>query len=61
MGNAGSGQRRLPQRLVEQPAGFKNLWDSPNLLLQKFPAEEFTATAKVRLDPRFEGESLACS
>lgn len=41
---------------VEDPAGRKNLWDLPNLLLQKFPAEEFTATAKVRLRPRFEGE-----
>src|SRR5262249_33322131 len=43
---------------VEVPAGFKNLWDSPNLLLQKLPAEEFTATAKVKLDPRFEGEKF---
>jgi beta-xylosidase len=41
---------------VEQPSGFRNLWDVPNLLLQKFPAEEFVATAKVRLDARFEGE-----
>jgi beta-xylosidase len=40
-----------------QPAdGYKNLWDLPNLLLQKFPAEEFTVTAKVRVDARFEGE-----
>jgi len=43
---------------VELPAGFKNLWDVPNLLLQKLPAEEFTATAKVKLDPRFEGEKF---
>lgn len=43
---------------VEIPAGFKNLWDSPNLLLQRFPGEEFTATAKVKLDPRFEGEKF---
>lgn len=41
---------------VENPAGHKNLWDLPNLLLQKFPAEEFTATAKVKLQHRFEGE-----
>jgi len=41
---------------VEQLAGYKNLWDLPNLLLQKFPADEFTATAKVRIDARFEGE-----
>ena len=43
---------------VETPADFKNLWDSPNLLLQKFPAEEFTATAKVKMTPRFEGEKF---
>lgn len=43
---------------VQQPDGFKNLWDLPNLLLQKFPAEKFTATAKVRLEPRFEGEKF---
>lgn len=29
----------------------KNLWDAPNLLLQKFPAEEFTATAKINFQP----------
>lgn len=41
---------------VENPAHYKNLWDLPNLLLQKFPAEEFRATAKVKFQPRFEGE-----
>ena len=43
---------------VQQPESYKNLWDVPNLLLQKLPAEEFTATAKVRIDARFEGESF---
>ena len=43
---------------VGRSNGFRNLWDAPNLLLQKFPAEEFTATAKVALDPRFEGEKF---
>lgn len=41
---------------VEVPENFHNLWDVPNLLLQKFPAEEFTATAKVKMTSRFEGE-----
>jgi beta-xylosidase len=41
---------------VQQPENYKNLWDLPNLLLQKFPVDEFTATAKVKLEPRFEGE-----
>ncbi|WP_455497372.1 glycoside hydrolase family 43 protein [Coprobacter sp.] len=35
-----------------------NLWDVPNLLLQKFPAESFTATAKVIFSPspKYTGE-----
>lgn len=44
---------------VQQPDGYKNLWDLPNLLLQKTPADEFTTTAKVKLTPRFEGERFA--
>jgi beta-xylosidase len=43
---------------VQQPANFKNLWDLPNLLLQKFPADKFTATTKVTLEARFEGEKF---
>jgi beta-xylosidase len=43
---------------VQQPENFKNLWDIPNLLLQKFPANQFTATTKVTLTPRFEGEKF---
>ncbi len=49
----------LRMNSVQNPEGYKNLWDLPNLLLQKFPAEEFTATAKVKLEPRFEGERFA--
>jgi len=41
---------------AQQPDGYKGLWELPNLLLQKFPAASFTATAKVRVNPRFEGE-----
>jgi beta-xylosidase len=44
---------------VQTPENYKNLWDAPNLLLQKFPAEEFMATTKVTLTPRFEGEKFA--
>ena len=43
---------------VELPENYTNLWDLPNLLLQKFPADEFTATTKVTLNPRFEGEKF---
>jgi beta-xylosidase len=34
---------------IATPEGHRNLWDIPNLLLQKFPAPRFTATAKVTL------------
>jgi beta-xylosidase len=30
------------------PTQFKNYWDVPNLLLQKFPAPEFTVSSKVK-------------
>lgn len=43
---------------VQLPDDFKNLWDLPNLLLQNFPAEEFTATTKIKFDPRVDGEKL---
>ncbi|MFT3738140.1 MAG: glycoside hydrolase 43 family protein [Breznakibacter sp.] len=36
---------------VPVPKGYKNLWDVPNLLLQKFPAPEFSATAKLTFTP----------
>lgn len=35
---------------------IKNLWGAPNLLLQKMPAEEFAATAKLTFYPHFDGE-----
>jgi beta-xylosidase len=38
------------------PEGVKNFWDVPNLLLQKFPAPEFTATAKVAFTARANDE-----
>ncbi|PRY10913.1 beta-xylosidase [Pontibacter ummariensis] len=33
------------------PENYKNFWDVPNLLLQKFPAETFTATTKLSFTP----------
>lgn len=39
------------------PEKATNLFDVPNLLLQKFPAEEFTATAKMTFNARFDKES----
>ncbi|HEY6504443.1 MAG TPA: glycoside hydrolase 43 family protein [Chitinophagaceae bacterium] len=34
----------------------KNYWDLPNLLLQKFPADEFVVTTKLAFKPRLDGE-----
>lgn len=48
----------LRMNSVQTPENYKSLWDIPNLLMQKFPAEEFTATTKVTLEPRFEGEKF---
>lgn len=43
---------------VPIPENYKNLWDVPNLLLQKLPSDKFTATTKLRFHPdgRFVGE-----
>lgn len=43
---------------VPIPDTYKSLWDVPNLLLQKMPAPDFTATVKLTLKPdsRFTGE-----
>ncbi|WP_316830572.1 glycoside hydrolase 43 family protein [Pedobacter aquatilis] len=40
------------------PESAKNLWDVPNLLLQKFPAETFMATTKLTFkpNPKLENE-----
>lgn len=41
---------------VPLPDAHKNFWDVPNLLLQKFPAEQFTATTRVTFTPRTDEE-----
>ncbi|WP_443944922.1 glycoside hydrolase 43 family protein [Pedobacter sp. AW1-32] len=40
------------------PDEAKNLWDVPNLLMQKFPADEFTTTTKLTFkpNPKLENE-----
>ena len=40
----------------KQAPGLRNLWDMPNLLLQKLVAEEYTATAKLRFTPGGAGD-----
>lgn len=41
---------------VALPDDFKNFWDVPNLLLQKFPAPEFTVTTRVKFTARTDDE-----
>lgn len=47
-------------RLYSAPVtdDYKNLWDVPNMLLQKFPAPTFTATMKLKFQPtgKYHGE-----
>ena len=35
---------------------WKNLWEVPNLFLQKTPADEFTVTAKIRFTSKADGQ-----
>lgn len=47
--NPSKSQLRLYTQLLPEDA--VNLWDAPNLLLQKFPSEEFTVTTKLNFHP----------
>lgn len=40
----------------ELSQNFKNFWEVPNLLLQKFPAEEFSAIAKLKVSAKDDGQ-----
>jgi len=45
-------------RLFAQPEPHpQNLYDAPHLLLQKFPAEEFSVTTQLELSPQTDGDS----
>ena len=41
---------------VYQPDSIHNLWSMPDILGQKLPGEEFTATIKIKFKPRHENE-----
>jgi len=43
---------------VPVPDSMINFWSVPNLLTQKFPAPNFTATTKLTFTPRTEGEEV---
>jgi beta-xylosidase len=41
-----------------KPEGATTLWTVPNLLLQKLPADEFSATTKLTFNHRFDSEEV---
>ncbi|MFA9389876.1 MAG: glycoside hydrolase 43 family protein [Prolixibacteraceae bacterium] len=43
---------------IPRPVDEEGLWNVPNLMLQKFPAEEFTATAKLIFNARTNNEEF---
>lgn len=43
---------------MPRPADAINFWNISNLMLQKFPAPEFTATTRLTFDARFDGEEV---
>lgn len=43
---------------IPRPMHTVNQWNISNLLLQKFPAPEFTATTKLTFNARFDGEEV---
>ncbi|HUC80148.1 MAG TPA: glycoside hydrolase 43 family protein [Flavisolibacter sp.] len=53
--NAANGSLRLFSDKL--PDGAKNLWGVPNVLLQKFPAEEFMVTTKITFKPNAKLEN----
>jgi beta-xylosidase len=53
--NPSKGVLRLYAQVI--PDSAKNLWQTPNVLLQKFPAEEFRATAKMDFKPNMKSEN----
>lgn len=53
--NTHSGSLRLYSQKI--PDDAKSLWDVPNILMQKFPAEEFVVTTKVSFTPNAKLEN----
>ncbi|MBO5979358.1 MAG: glycoside hydrolase 43 family protein [Bacteroidales bacterium] len=47
---------------VQQSPQWRNLWDTPNLLLQKFPEDNFTVTSKIAFvpNPQLKEKSENC-
>lgn len=53
--NPSKNQLRLYAQQIPENSG--NLWDAPNLLLQKFPAEKFVTTTKLSFHPNKDLEN----
>lgn len=53
--NSETGALRLYAAMV--PDNSKNLWDVPNVLMQKFPAETFVVTSKLTFSPNTKIEN----
>lgn len=53
--NPAKGMLRL--YTVKMPDSAKNFWEVPNLLLQKFPTEKFTAVTKLTFTPNIKLEN----
>jgi len=54
--SAGMGYYRF--NCIPKPTDYKSLWQVSNILAQKFPAEEFTATTKFEFKPNFDNEQF---
>jgi beta-xylosidase len=53
-----TGNGSLRMFSVYQPDSIHSLWDIPNILAQKFPAEKFSFTVKVSLHLKYENEKF---
>ena len=51
---SGEGYLRLYAKTL--PDSFKNYWDVPNILMQKFPADKFLITTKLTFHPLQNGD-----
>lgn len=50
-----NGYARIYSHILSEK--FRNFWEVPNLLLQKFPAESFTATTKIKVSAKADGQA----
>ncbi len=51
-----SGEGYLRLYAITLPDSIRNYWDVPNILMQKFPSDKFTATTKLTFQPLQNGD-----